>query len=94
MTTDIRATFARETSPGEPNSLRKIFLDVDDQTRRSGDAFWLQRLARLVRLDSPPGIRDDNAKLVRRAIYSTYLDCRAAGVEELARAIILRQWAT
>ncbi len=75
----------------ETSTLDQVRLEVDEQFGESGYAFWLLRLTRLVYLDPKPGIRDAKAKLIRRAIYSTYLDCRAAGVEEKARRIILRR---
>lgn len=50
--------------------------------------FFLRRLRRLVALDRDPDLTDQERRLVRKAIYSTYLDCRALGVGEEARALL------
>jgi hypothetical protein len=75
----------------ETSTLTEIRLDVDEQFDEKRYAFWLLRLSRLVALDPVPSARDERAKLIRHAIYSTYLDCRAAGVEKKARRIIMRR---
>jgi hypothetical protein len=52
--------------------------------------FFLARLHRLVMLDWDPDLDAQERRLVRRAIYSSYMDCRAMGVGEQAREILAR----
>jgi hypothetical protein len=75
----------------ETSAADEIRLDVGEQFDGKGYAFWLLRLSRLVCLDPVPSAKDQRSKLIRHAIYSTYLDCRTAGVEEKARRIIKRR---
>lgn len=52
--------------------------------------FFLRRLDRLTRLPRAPGRGFDAEKLLRRVIYTTYVDCRELGVGEKARDLLLR----
>ena len=49
---------------------------------------FIARLNRLVHLEATPNRDVDTAQLLRRAIYSTYIDCRELGLGDQARSII------
>lgn len=50
--------------------------------------FFLTRLRRLVIQNWDPDLDDEQRRLVRKAIYSTYMDCRAMGIGEAALTIV------
>jgi hypothetical protein len=50
--------------------------------------FFLVRLDRLAHLDPRPNRDFDAVRLLRLAIYSTYVDCCQLGLESEARAIL------
>lgn len=56
--------------------------------RRGLQRFFLFRLERLLHLSQDPTLVGWQRDLVKRAIYSTYLDCLAVGMADEARACL------
>jgi len=69
-------------------------LNLQDAT--NGGALWanqldvllLTRLHRLIHLTASPDAPFDEEKLIRKAIYSTFIDCRERGLERQATVIL------
>ena len=61
-----------------------------ETTSREWSELFLRRLDRLTRLHPEPGGGYDADRLLRRVIYTTYVDCRELGVGEKARDLLLR----
>jgi|GEM_PF-6332258 len=63
----------------------KAGATIDDE--REG-RFFLARLNRIVGLLPPRGAGFDGERLLRWALFSTYVDCREAGQERAAQDIL------
>lgn len=63
---------------------------AETTTSLTWSEFFLHRLDHVTRLHGAPGRGYDADKLLRRGIYSTYVDCRELGVGAQARDLLLR----
>ena len=60
-------------------------VSIVSEARTPEQSFFLERLDRLVALSAQPGHTAGQERLLHLAIYSTYADCRALGVDAAAR---------
>jgi hypothetical protein len=65
-------------------------VSIDSEALTAEQSFFLERLDHLVALSAQPGHTAGQERLLRQAIYSTYADCRALGVDAAARRSLSR----
>lgn len=66
-----------------------VGLTIDkEENRNILEGFYLSRLRGFLSLSEAPGMTHWEQHLVKRAIYSTYLDCVSVGLADEARAIL------
>jgi hypothetical protein len=65
-------------------------VSIVSKARTPEQSFFLERLDRLVALSAQPGHTAAQERLLHQAIYSTYADCRALGVDAEARRSLSR----
>lgn len=68
--------------------LTRFTTRPESPVRQRESDFWIARLLRLLELNPPASATFDAPKLLHRAIYSTYLDCRAAGFDHEAQLVM------
>lgn len=73
--------------PAEPDNLGDFFRKGKVYT--PVQALFLGRILRLSTLKSDVGLEPWQSTLVRKAIYSSLMDCKSLDVEDEARAILL-----
>ncbi|MDP2661550.1 MAG: hypothetical protein Q8R28_12555 [Dehalococcoidia bacterium] len=65
-----------------------LIIDYDKEDHNLLQGFYLSRMRGFLSLSREPALSDWEQALVRRAIYSIYLDCLSAGLAEEARSLL------
>ncbi len=68
-----------------------LVVDYDKEDHNLLQGFFLSRMRGFLSLSQEPALSDWDKALVKRAIYSTYLDCLSVGLAEEARSLLKGQ---
>ena len=73
---------------GSADTERGVTTSPPDPQATALDAYFLDRLYRLIDLNARPDLDPTQRRLVHRAMYSTYWDCVGLGLQSTATPIL------